>query len=647
MAKKKSTFSLSDDEEEDSTTTTSSGNSQCESADEDAFAKERSGSNLTRKMEELSSGSDCELSDDEDSDGKVNGSQLTLEDGASERKEVLKDATASQKRDKSTGKKKNKDNGGSENVFNARSPDKNTPDTIDVAETVSLTRPPKHHHQGENTQDAVISDSFTQAVVGSHMKSANALSSQSLAKLRATLDKHATPGSVPIRSRTAGGRSTVLPHRQEEDSVAPTEAQLQAKLLRRGGPREFSSRAFDVSDDDDDDEKITTVDPELRVKKKPKHKKKSEDSSFNPVEAEIVIQQARLKAHAEKKMRENPERYFNKDEGKVYELTSDDESGKDRPPTTHSTGASHRTRDAAAPSPSSREKVHEQSVTKKEKKRKKRKRDRGIDGAEENGDRDRKRKRSKSDLDNHLPQDEVEATAMLDDFLGNIQSMAAILSQGMKKKTISSSRKASLKETLTSLSEIDLDETPTLNARDYHKAKNDAGCSTILKSLWSLLPKALLYATMRNLNNANRASLGDKLKLCLKGKQTNPNIRVVKRVDEHGDEIDLLEEYGVISEPDPYTMSSDLTLLTAARSLIVSLSGQRTGLDLSAIADKVIEGRDDFTAVELKQATQDNPGGISPMEEELRRIASERQKEVERLKEENRVLMARLNKSKR
>lgn len=653
--KKKDSLSLSDDEE-DSTTATSSTDSQYQSADEDSFAKQRSGSNLTRKMDELSSGSDCELSDDGDSNTKANSSQFTPEEGASERKDVLKDATASQKRDKTTGRKKNQDKGGSENVFNARSPDKEMSDTIDRTTDATSTKTPKHsHRQGSPVSSFLIT--LSKDLLGPQDQSLNAFSSKSPAKLRTNLSETDSPKNVPVRSRPSelsqskqnNFQPTAKFQTTQENTAAVTEAQRRANLLQRRGQREFSSNAFDVSDDGEDNG--SDIAEKSGSKVKGKKKKKAIDLHYNPVVAEIAKQQARLKEHSAKKMKENPERYL-KNEDRVYELSSEDEV--DQVGSSHVVGAekNSRARDAAAPSPSSREKSYDQSVTKKDKKKKKdkkRKRDRDTDGVEEDDHRDRKRKRSKEDDQDEV--DERRSEKQFDEFLSDLQRMVAVLTKALKDKPIPA-KITSLQETINDykaikdLAKANSDNSPAMLNLNYHKAKHDAEISTVLKSLWPILPKAILHATMRNLNKANRASLQQKLQLCLKGKQTNPNIRVVEGVDRYGDKVDLLEEYGVISEPDPHTMSSDITLLTAAKSLIVLLSGERIGLDLSAIVEGSIKGEEDSLASGLKERTKDPSSAISPLEQELRRIADERLKEVDQLREENRILKTRLNKTK-
>lgn len=288
--------------------------------------------------------------------------------------------------------------------------------------------------------------------------------------------------------------------------------------------------------------------------------------------------------------------------------------------------------------------VRDQSVTKQEKKRRKRKRDRESGGAEE----DDQVKRSRQKVREHSNEDYAQPNT--NDLDGGISSHYAIgqtAIRGDSKATQSTSSQIPAKSSL-SLQRLTSNNPPTTSTNP-NEAKDDAELRATLKSFWEILPKALLHTTMTKLNKANRRELGVKLKLCQHGKQTNSNIRAVTRRNEHGEEVDLLEEYGVISEPDPHTMSSDLTLVTAAKTLIVLLSGQRVGLDLSAIVAQALDGKGNLNVKGsgLKLAKQDHVGSVSVLEEQLQRIASERQREVERLRAENRALQAKLKKSKR
>lgn len=338
------TLSLSDDDDDaDQTDNTSSEESRYDSACEGSLAKDRRGSNLVRKIDDfndLSTGDDFALTDESDtdsesgkSDSKANGSQLTLDEGSTERKDKLKHATASQKQDKSTGKKKNKEKGGSENVFNARSPRKDslgTPKSNDNATSIkSQTRT-----NANNSSVTKFFDSLTTDVLGPQAEPINALSSPHPAILHVHSSHNSPSQEVPVRLRLSStthdkrtvSQPTEFPRREREDSATLTEAQRQAELLQRNGHHEFSSRAFEASDEEEIEEKATK-DSGLGTKKKKKKKKgEKADTKLDPVEAEIAKQQAIYRDYMDQRMQKNPEHYFKKDESRIYELTTDEES---------------------------------------------------------------------------------------------------------------------------------------------------------------------------------------------------------------------------------------------------------------------------------------------------------------------------------
>lgn len=527
-------------------------------------------------------------------DARTNSSPLTVEDGSNERKERLKEATASQKQDKITGKKKNREKGGSENVFNARSP---------IQEKFNLTRddsvtPTQTQHRAKANPSSGLPGSSAQAVSTLRNEHGNGTPRRSPAKMLVKPTENSSPKAVPVRSTsnlpTRNGQKTSLPEKlhqiHQQPSAAMTEAQLQANLLRRSGHREFSSRAFEVSDDDGPN-------PEAKGRpnkgtKKSQKKRNIEDAELDPVGAEIAKQRAKYNDYMNERMKENPDRYVQNGDIVIHELTSEEESDFE---TTHEQRSSTNTDQM-------------RSATKKDKDRLKRKRTpegEPGEGIDNNKGSRKKLKPASSEQYRDSP------------------------STGSTAKYFEHQKPTSVQQ---------LKNAPRMTVTTDNASVN-AEFIVTLKSLGKIIPKAVLHATMNNLNRENRRSLSGKLESCRNGKQDNPHIRVVTRINEDGDEVELLEEYGKISEPDPHTMSSELTLLTAAKDLIILLSGQRI---LFLGGETKGAG-----APHQGQAVQERMPEMSLMEGELARIAKEYQKEIDKLREENQELKAKAKKSKK
>lgn len=138
--------------------------------------------------------------------------------------------------------------------------------------------------------------------------------------------------------------------------------------------------------------------------------------------------------------------------------------------------------------------------------------------------------------------------------------------------------------------------------------------TSLLTHLKLLIPRSTLETAQSKLNSDNKESCSKRKSHHLqKSKSTNKKAKTKQ------------EASNIDSSAVDYSLNDDVTVLAAARDLLVSLSGKRMGMDL--LND---------------EARSQSAVNMSPMELELGRIAMERQWENERLQEQVRNLEVRI-----
>lgn len=580
------------------------------SAHESLLGKERRASSPNPKAgdpDELSTGDEFNFSDETNDEGPHERSNLNAQNSESSPENA---PAASQKQGKTARSKSQVEKFGVKDVFDARTPKNKGSKKSQEDTTQGSSKLKRGAKLGSVTCIAPLSQD-------GEMPCNTQIQSGDNTRPRPLIDLEVNPSNdsaevVPIqvdpKAPSIQREDIDLFTRGHEDcqknSAAVTEAQAQAEILKEHHLQAFWSSAFNSSSAEEKECKGTKdSDPRAKLSKK---KRRNAAGESDPVMAELARQQIRYKEYLAKRIKENPEHYL-KRRTVIHQLTFDDEFPNDQ-------ARSNSDKDMLSTGPPNTSNPHGQKSHRVE--------DNKDDPRIPRAQRISKRKRKEND-DGEERGEPVHKPEKLQKTIDQ-----ASLGQP---SSIQSSRYVSI-----SVQRRNNDATSARTvSNDY---RGNAEFMATLKSLWSIIPKALLRATMSELNKAHRVALQSKLEHCLKGKQMNPNIRVVTRRNEQGDEVDLVEEDGSIVEPDPHTMSSDLTLLTAARDLIVLLSGKRVGLDLAAVVARSLDAKSSSSAYRDGSQSWQQVSELSALEEPLRRIANERQIEIEKLREENRRL---------